>query len=124
MKHSFDIDEEFVLTRASLSSGASSAAPAFNADNSAGVDGRLVLPGSMPGHMVDRGSASMQTASLASHGDNGKLIRTGPVDVRAASVFPHDDDGTLIRTGPVSVVRFLFWPPRLGWPSWSHLPGH
>ena len=91
MTHSFDIDEEFVLPRVSLSPGASSAAPASNADNSAGVDGRLVFPDSMHGHMVDLGSASTQTASLASHGDNGSLIRTGPVDLRAASVFPHDD---------------------------------
>ena len=78
-------------------------------------------------HVVDLGSASMQTASLASHGDNGTLIRTGPVDLRAASVFPHDDasaslmltasfashgdNGTLIRTGPVDVRAASVFPP-------------
>jgi len=91
MKHFFDIDKEFMLTRTSLSSGVASAAPVLNADGSAGVDGHLVLPGPMHGHTVNLGSASMQTASLASNGNDGTLIRTGPVSVRAAPVFPHDD---------------------------------
>ena len=91
MKHFFDYDKEFMLTRTSLSCGVASAAPVLNADGFAGVDGLFVLPGPMHRHTVNFGSACMQTASLASHGNDGILIRTGPVSVRAAPVFRAPD---------------------------------